>query len=607
MRKGEMGPNPGTHEPLLPSFTESRTYTYESEDGNADSSTYENTKQQSWNNNNNNNGSRQQNDNNTSNNDDVNSVGADSASVMSNQTASSAGGGAPSPGGYAGKSARFKSAMTTRARQRRMRRMRGDGGGGGGNGTGGAGGVASSSPRRSNSSSTTDAHNRLLGQVDQTRVGSSSSQRGTAPSPPNNQGGGVGVEKSPLGTRLYARHRARSSSRSRQEIGEASSSGSGGDPMGGSGHSAPGKRATGSGGNHFNAYQRSPSSPELKMSKHKGSAVSAVTPSPPPAKKVHHPKSGQQASPVRHHARAGSASRAEMVDATGMNGGRSPSKQYQYYQRDEQQQQQQLQSQKALQQQQQQQQRAYIEGSPARKKNPAPSSFATSAAAQQQEAQPPPSSKTNTTRRSKRDKDRTLAAAADATMQREFFPDFGAEGGGLSPDEVRDAANFTSIQFQCSNLSGEVEMFSGDECVVGTDDDDDASGSRGGADTGFGDRFSMRSMSFKSSSGGHVSPRPFSGFGADDIADDDVDASHQRRREKHCWQNEVWSDATTPSILNRGEIFQQKAAASIVSLLSPDRMFEAGLMAPEINSHEEDDAAKDVAGDSPNGFDIANG
>ncbi len=129
---------------------------------------------------------------------------------------------------------------------------------------------------------------------------------------------------------------------------------------------------------------------------------------------------------------------------------------------------------------------------------------------------------------------------SNITPSQEFLPDWSATKGGgvLSPSEVQDAANFTSIQFQCSMVSGEVEMLSGDDA---------------------------------------------------------------RCSNNQCWQNEVWSDVSPPSPLASGEIFHQAAAASIVALLSPDRMAKAGLMAPEINSTEEDDAAKDVAGDSPTG------
>ena len=97
------------------------------------------------------------------------------------------------------------------------------------------------------------------------------------------------------------------------------------------------------------------------------------------------------------------------------------------------------------------------------------------------------------------------------TPSQEFLPDWSATKGGgvLSPSEVQDAANFTSIQFQCSMVSGEVEMLSGD------------------------------------------------------------DASCPNN---HCWQNEVWSDVSPPSPMASGEIFHQAAAASIVALLSPDRM-----------------------------------
>ena len=104
---------------------------------------------------------------------------------------------------------------------------------------------------------------------------------------------------------------------------------------------------------------------------------------------------------------------------------------------------------------------------------------------------------------------------AEAAKAEEFLPDWNKHGR-LSPDEVRDAANYTSVQFQCSNVSGEVEMLS-DESV-----------------------FSGR------------------GHSEDDGAGDNNN-NNQR------WKNEVWSEATTPTMLRNGEIFHQKAAASIVS------------------------------------------
>ncbi|KAL3805048.1 hypothetical protein HJC23_003276 [Cyclotella cryptica] len=141
---------------------------------------------------------------------------------------------------------------------------------------------------------------------------------------------------------------------------------------------------------------------------------------------------------------------------------------------------------------------------------------------------------------------------AAESIHQDFLPTLTA---GLSPDEVRDAANFTSIQFQCSNISGEVEMFSGDE---------------------------------------------FGSPGNDSARSDNTSGGHST----NYFQNEVWSEATTPSLLLRGDIFHHKAAASIVSLLTPDRMFEAGLMAPETSGNSalcEDDCPPDVNGDSPTG------
>jgi hypothetical protein len=71
---------------------------------------------------------------------------------------------------------------------------------------------------------------------------------------------------------------------------------------------------------------------------------------------------------------------------------------------------------------------------------------------------------------------------------------------------------------------------------------------------------------------------------------------------KSFFQNEVWSEASVPSLLQRGEIFHHKAAASIVSLLTPERMFKAGLMAPEGNSEQHEEDCPDVNGDSPTGI-----
>jgi len=174
---------------------------------------------------------------------------------------------------------------------------------------------------------------------------------------------------------------------------------------------------------------------------------------------------------------------------------------------------------------------------------------------------------------------RRKKASEAAPKPEDYIPDWKTTGS-LNPQEVRDAANFTSVQFQCSNVSGEVEMFS-----------DDGEGSdyfSGGEGDSIFDNEGGRGEK------GVISPTIWEA-----MADP-----------KHRWQNEVWnsnnnggahSDATTPSILHSGEIFHQKAAASIVSLLSPERMSGAGLMAPDIGSKEEDEKDVDVEGDSPQG------
>ena len=62
----------------------------------------------------------------------------------------------------------------------------------------------------------------------------------------------------------------------------------------------------------------------------------------------------------------------------------------------------------------------------------------------------------NTTNSSRRKK-----AAEAVPKPEDYIPDWKTTGA-LNPQEVRDATNFTSVQFQCSNVSGEVEMFSDD-------------------------------------------------------------------------------------------------------------------------------------------------
>jgi hypothetical protein len=168
-------------------------------------------------------------------------------------------------------------------------------------------------------------------------------------------------------------------------------------------------------------------------------------------------------------------------------------------------------------------------------------------------------------------------------------------GGRLSPDEVRDASNFTKIQFQCNPaMGGEVEMLSGDECCVDEYADPLDGGkfsSRG--DGGFRGKLADRISTAAAGNG-------LRGGTWEDNQGDDDDGDDT----KQVWQNEVWSDVTTPSQLDRSyEIFQQNVASNLVSMLSADRMIEAGLMAPEINSCEEDEASKDVGGDSPVGVD----
>ena len=153
---------------------------------------------------------------------------------------------------------------------------------------------------------------------------------------------------------------------------------------------------------------------------------------------------------------------------------------------------------------------------------------------------------------------------------------------GLSDDAIREASNFTKIQFRCSGQGGEAEMVSGDELTFDAASDDDATKKMNG--------------------GGYCDLSPSSipsAIGGIDDENDDEDNNNDDQG-KQVWQNDLWSDVSAhSSSMARYDIFHQKAASNLVSLLSPNCMIEAGLMAPEINSCEEDDASKDVRGDSP--------
>lgn len=177
---------------------------------------------------------------------------------------------------------------------------------------------------------------------------------------------------------------------------------------------------------------------------------------------------------------------------------------------------------------------------------------------------------------------RVLPCTSVVLTTQEFLPnwkDMNGDGAGLSDDAIRDAANFTKIQFQCSGQGGEIEMLSGDEffdesCASITETDD----------------VTKKMNCSYSPSAIVLVPSDIDGFDEDNGEYDD---------KKQVWQNEIWSDLSAHSSTVQANIFHQKAASNLVSLLSADRMIEAGLMAPEINSCEEDDAARDVRGDSP--------
>ena len=197
----------------------------------------------------------------------------------------------------------------------------------------------------------------------------------------------------------------------------------------------------------------------------------------------------------------------------------------------------------------------------------------------------------NTTHSSRRKKETAL----QAPKPEDYIPDWKTTGS-LNPQEVRDAANFTSVQFQCSNVSGEVEMFSDD----GEGSDYFSGGEEG--DSIFDNEGAGRGEK------GVISPTIWETMANPKHATE-IENRNREVTSLSRWQNEVWSsnnngahsDATTPSILHSDEIFHQKAAASIVSLLSAERMSGAGLMAPDIGSKEEDEKDVDVEGDSPQG------
>ncbi|KAL9188694.1 hypothetical protein ACHAXT_007072 [Thalassiosira profunda] len=169
-------------------------------------------------------------------------------------------------------------------------------------------------------------------------------------------------------------------------------------------------------------------------------------------------------------------------------------------------------------------------------------------------------------------------------------PDWGTTGG-LSPEEVAAAKNFTNVQFHCSHV-GEVEVFSDDggcgDSVFSSEVSGGVYGERG-AGTGRPEGRNDANGANGTTSGAKTDP-----------------TNEARTHAGECWQNDVWSDATTPSLLQNNEIFHQKAAASIVKLLTPERMTHNGLMAPEVNPEgqsaaNEDGASEDVDGDSPTG------
>lgn len=137
-------------------------------------------------------------------------------------------------------------------------------------------------------------------------------------------------------------------------------------------------------------------------------------------------------------------------------------------------------------------------------------------------------------------------AIAVAFNEEEFFPNLQS---GLNDDDVRDAANYTSIQFNCNSTSGEVEVF--DENSPGVFDVSGGGGDRAGLDS---------------------------------------------------WKNEVWlNDVELRSTRNDDDqIFEQKGARNMTAFLTPNRMSRAGLMAPAVGS-EEDETPKDIRGDSPRG------
>lgn len=162
---------------------------------------------------------------------------------------------------------------------------------------------------------------------------------------------------------------------------------------------------------------------------------------------------------------------------------------------------------------------------------------------------------------------KAFEAALQAPKPEDYIPDWKTTGA-LNPQEVRDAANFTSIQFQCSNVSGEVEMLS--DCGEGSDYFSGGYNDNGGEGGEDGDSI------FDNDEQGNCS-RGEKGVISPTIWESMADPKHAKEIENRNrevtslppsrWQNEVWSsnnnggthsDATTPSILHSGEIFHQK-------------------------------------------------
>ena len=517
---------------VLPSFTQSRTYTYESEDANSRCS-------DAYTNNTNN-----YEDDNDNDNTSMASEGMASASTANTANMSS-------PGGTS-KSARYKSAMTSRARQRRIRRMKERNGNGSNSAVDTSG--DSVSVNTPNGGGLLAPNSPNFPGTPNTPTGSTTTPISTNNTPTNNSPARVQqakehVEQMKLYQEQMRPYRSSSSSPNHQQ----QQSGAPGTPT----VLQPTRLLEKSRNRSFGS---------------RGGGSRDPSPSPTPYSPSEVVISNNTAGP-HHSASAATASGARVAVSS-------------------------------------------VSNTPQRS-NSTNSNRASASPSTRSSGNDLISSYTKSATSKKKKEQKSSSSSSYRPNTTDFIPNWSIESPGdngmLNPEEVQNAANYTSIKFQYSTMSGAtageggspgteegLEVFSDD----GTHQyDDDRT-----ADTG-----SVLSGSVFSGHYGNTSGRntPLGMVGDLQNATHHPAQQEQQAAEstattnnnKQTWQNDVWSEATTPTILQGNEIFHQKAAASIVSLLSPNRMLGAGLMAPTISDpNYQDESSKDVDADSPTGI-----